>query len=325
MKQKSHLLTPVLLGMLFLGFTTLFSCKKKNNVQVVPPASSTIVDIVSSDPRFTILKAAVVKAGLAGALSGTTKLTVFAPTDDAFKAAGITAATVTSTDANALKSILQYHVVAGLNNASSFPTSSPTAPNTAVTTLQTTKAYVSKNTTGVFVNGSAKVVQADLAASNGIIHVIDHVLAPQGIASIIDAAKANSKLSLLVAAVVKCDLVTTLTGAGTFTVFAPTNDAFTAAGYTADKINSLNAAGIATLKNILTYHVVSNRFFSSDLGLAPAAGLPTLQGQNVTFSLSGPKPQVKGASNSAGSNIGPLDIPTDNGVVHVIDQVLLPK
>lgn len=97
--------------MLFLGFTTLFSCKKKDNVKVVPPASSTIVDIVSSDAQFSILKAAVGKAGLAGALSGTTKLTVFAPTDDAFKAAGITAAIVTSTDANTLKSILQYHVV----------------------------------------------------------------------------------------------------------------------------------------------------------------------------------------------------------------------
>jgi len=115
------------------------------------------------------------------------------------------------------------------------------------------------------------------------------------------------------------NVVGVLSGAGPFTVFAPTNQAFIKAGF-ADA-NAINAADPNALTSILTYHVIAGRIFSSDLtnGETPA----TVNGETVTISLSG-GPTVKGKSNSSPSNIIATDIVATNGVVHVIDQVLLP-
>jgi len=142
--------------------------------------------------------------------------------------------------------------------------------------------------------------------------------------TIVQTAIANPNLSLLVAAVLRASQGTTnvaavLSSAGPFTVFAPTNQAFINAGF-ADT-SAINAADPNTLTSILTYHVIAGRIFSSDLvnGETPA----TVNGETVTILLTN-GPQVKGQSNSTPSNIIATDILTTNGVVHVIDQVLLP-
>lgn len=301
----------IVLGLALI--TAAFSSCKDDDDNVSAP-SKTITQIVVDDPNFSFLEAAVIKAELATALSGTGPLTVFAPTNDAFRAAGFTTeASVTAASKETLVSILTYHVVGSNVTAASIPT----ATNTEVTTLNTAKIFVTKNDKGVFVN-SATVTKADVKATNGTIHVINKVLMP-ATGTIVAAAQGNANLSFLVAAVIKADLVTTLNGTGPFTVFAPTNDAFKAAGFATEA--AVTAASKDALTPILTYHVLSGRVFSTDLteGLQPT----TVNGAKVTVTLAGGA-KVKGLGNATASNIVTTDIFTTNGVVHVIDRVLLP-
>ncbi|HEU0111649.1 MAG TPA: fasciclin domain-containing protein, partial [Flavisolibacter sp.] len=166
---------------------------------------------------------------------------------------------------------------------------------------------------------NAKVIFKDVDASNGVIHVIDHVLMPPT-QNLVQLAQSNPDLSTLVAAVVQAGAVGLLESDGPFTVFAPTNMAFqnalAALGYSA-LVDVPNDA----LLNILAYHLIGARVFSYNLsdGLMPQ----TVQGGTVTISLNGGA-KVKGNGNSTASNIVAVDILATNGVVHVIDQVLLP-
>jgi uncharacterized surface protein with fasciclin (FAS1) repeats len=298
-------------GIISLAF--MGSCSKNN---VPPNKSQTITDLVSANANLSFLKAAVVKAGLATTLSGTGPFTVFAPDNSAFIAAGFpNEAAVSAAPAATLKAILLYHVLPANDPSGAIPQ----AVNTPVTTASNQTVYVTKTSTGaVFVNG-ASVTTANIKASNGVVHIINAVLTvPAG--DIVATAEANPNLSYLVAAVVQANLATTLSGTGPFTVFAPTNQAFINAGF--PTIASIQATPAATLASILTYHVIAGRIYSSDL--VNNSTPQTVNGENVTILLSNSGAQVKGASNSTASNIGPANITTTNGVVHVINQVLLP-
>ena len=294
---------------------TFASCKKKNDKT---PETGTITTIVSNSPDFTILKAAVVKAGLAATLDGKGPFTVFAPTNDAFKASGITMETINSLSADALKGILLYHTLGAKVVAADVPA----GPNANVATVGGKDIFLTKNSNGVFVNG-VSIVKADVMASNGVIHAISRVLMPPT-GNIVEAAQANPNFTYLVAAVLRASQGTTnvaqiLSSAGPFTVFAPTNDAFKAAGFAT--IGDINKADPNTLASILTYHVISARVFSSDLmnGAQPK----TANGGTVTIGLMNGA-TVKGNKNTTASKITATDMVTTNGVIHVIDQVLLP-
>ena len=315
--MKKKLSTPIL-SLIAVSMLTLFSftsCKKKNDT---PTQLGTITTIVSSSPDFTLLKAAVVKAGLAETLDGKGPFTVFAPTNDAFKASGITMETINSLSADALKGILLYHTIGSKIVAADVPA----GPNAKVATAGGKDIFVTKNASGVFVNG-VPVIKADIMASNGVIHAINKVLMPPA-GNIVEAAQANPNFSYLVAAVLRASQGSTnvaevLSGAGPFTVFAPTNDAFKAAGFAT--IADINKAEPNTLTSILTYHVIAGRVFSSDLtnGAQPA----TVNGGKVTIELTNGA-TVKGNANTSASKITATDMVTTNGVIHVIDQVLLP-
>ena len=290
------------------------SCNKDDDA----PAAQNITQIVVSSPDFSLLKTAVVRAGLDGTLATTQNLTVFAPNNAAFTAAGLTEAVINSTPVATLQAILQYHVLGTKVISSAVPA----GPNAEVATLGGVKLFATKNANGVYVNG-VKVITADVSASNGVIHVIDRVLTPPA-GNIVVTAQAVPTLSYLVAAVLRADASGTsisgaLSAAGPLTVFAPTNQAFIDAGF--PTIASINAANPNTLKNILLYHVIAARVFSSDLteGAQPA----TAQGGKVTIKLAGGA-KVRGISNTADSDIVITDIVTTNGVVHVINKVLLP-
>lgn len=166
-------------------------------------------------------------------------------------------------------------------------------------------------TSGVSINGSANVTQADLNLKNGVIHVIDKVLLPP---TVVDIATANSNFSILVQAVVKANLVATLNGAGPFTIFAPDNAAFKTL------FMQLGITGIADLTAdqltpILLYHVVNGNIRSNQLTDGPVT---TLNG-TIQITLM-PTPKINGSA-----NIIATDIQATNGVVHVIDAVLLPS
>ena len=282
------------------------SCKKDET----PAGPKSIAEIVNTNPNTTILKAAVERAGLGSALS-TGTLTVFAPDDAAFAASGLTLAAVNSLPVPTLDSILKYHVLAANVPSSAVPASD------AVTTLLGTKLFASKNSNGVFVNGIS-VKTADIAASNGVIHIISKVLIPPT-KTIAQVAVGNPDFSLLVAAVAKAGLVPAISGEGKFTVFAPTNAAFNAAGF--NSAADINAAPTDLITTVVKYHVITTNVFASDLTNGLTA--PTLQGGNVTVNLSPARLKISTSANPS-SNITTADIVCTNGVIHVIDRVLLP-
>lgn len=309
---------------------------------VVPPVTQqNIVQVAQGNPDFSILVAAVTKADLATTLSGTGPFTVFAPNNAAFaKLAGgpldafSSAAKINAvTDANqiaALRGVLLYHVL-GANvmaaNIATGASTSTTARPASASGVNDNSIYLTKAGDNVFVNGGTKVVTADITASNGTIHAIDNVLLPpsQTIAGIVQssATATPAQFTLLLQALSRPAAQNLLTTAAAnnsnITVFAPTDAAFQAA-LTALNLQNVSQITDATLVSILQKHIVgTGRVFSSDL--APG-NVATLNG-NVTVAAAGNGFTVRGGTGTA-ANITAANILATNGVVHVIDQVLLP-
>lgn len=289
-------------------------------------AEGDIVDVASGNKDFSILVAALQKADLVSALQGEGPFTVFAPTNAAFtKLLGeldITADQLLGHPQ--LADVLLYHVVSGKVMSGDLSNGLEAA------TLKGDKVKVDLSE-GVKINKS-NVTTADLEATNGVIHIIDTVLVPADFKldkaiqkeepakempkTVVDIALANEDFSILVAALQKADLVGALQGEGPFTVFAPTNAAFE------DLLKTLNISSASDLLNqpelakVLLYHVVSGKVMSGDLtdGLEAA----TLNGEKLMFDLSS---GVK----VSGSTVSVADIEAENGVIHVIDKVLVPS
>jgi uncharacterized surface protein with fasciclin (FAS1) repeats len=304
-----------------LAFLLAFSACMKNNKIVPNPGapSQTITQIVESGSNFTLLKEALIKTGLDQTLSGTGPFTVFAPTDAAFIAAGFpNTAAIDAANLDTLKSILLYHTLSG-----SYPVAQIPAGSTALASVNGKSVFISKNGIQVYINGIA-VTSADNLATNGVVHIIGSVLTVPT-KNIVALAQSNSNLTYLVAAVLRASTGTTnvasvLSGKGPFTLFAPTNAAFIAAGF--PTIASINTADPNALTNILTTHVISGEIFSSDLTNGPSPA--TLNGVKLTINISGTNPTVSAPGNSTPANIIAANNIVLNGVVHVIDQVLIP-
>lgn len=282
--------------------------------------SQTVTDIVLANSDFTILRAAVEHAGLADALRGGT-LTVFAPTNAAFQASGFAdAAAIRALPAATVKTVLEYHVLGSTVAASQIAVGT----NAAVSTLAGINVFVSKPTasSGVSVN-NARVVTADVRADNGVIHIIDRVLLPPTL-NLLQVAQGNPSFTYLVAAATRAatsnpTVVAALTSTtDAYTVFAPTNDAFIAAGF--PTIAAIQAANPATLAAIILYHVVPGRAFSPILATGNVAAA---SGGQLAVSISNGV-TVTGRGNTQASRVVTADIVATNGVVHVIDRVLLP-
>ena len=267
--------------------------------------AQTVVDVIVASPEHNTLEAAVIAADLQGTLSGPGPFTVFAPTDAAF--AALPAGTVDAllADIPLLTDILTYHAVA----ASALSTS--LSNGQMITTIQGQKVTVTINNGNVFIN-NAIVTLADIPATNGVVHVIDAVLLPPA-GTVVDIIVDSPNHTTLEAAVIAAGLDGTLSGTGPFTIFAPTDAAF--AALPAGTVQAL-LGDIPALTNILTYHAVSANAFSA--GLNNGQMIPTLQGQNVTVTID------NGAVSINTANVTVADIVATNGVVHVIDAVLLP-
>ena len=297
-----------------------------------------IVDIAVGNPNFSSLVAAVVKTGLAGALSdASANLTVFAPTNAAFSqlpAPFNDANSINSISEQGqidfLKNVLLYHVLGAevfsyqiAGGRSSSPTLKPAG------SANDNTVYISKNFGLIKLNGSTRVIKANLDATNGVVHVIDKVLLPPT-NTIAGIAIGNPDFSVLVAALVKTNLAGVFAGSGDFTVFAPTNAAFAqlpAPFNNADNISAITDQGqIDALANILKYHVTSSRYFSWDLGILQNVGTLAAEPNNkVTTIIGYNQGYVKGDGNNRFSKVAPADILATNGVIHVIDRVLLPR
>ncbi len=301
---------------------SLTSCNKDDD----PIVTNTITDVVVNSASFSVLEEAVVKANLTSTLSGAGPFTVFAPDNTAFANAGITSTKVATLTSTQLSDLLLYHTIGSKILAASVPA----GPNAKVITAGGDSVFVTRNASGVYVNG-IKVSVADINADNGVIHQLSKALnKPSG--NIVATAQASgSGLDSLVKAIVRANnapggdptLIATLSSA-TLTVFAPTNAAFTQL-LSALTLTDINNIPVPTLLAVLRYHVVGGRAFSSDLA---NGSLLMLAGGNTTINLtngSGGGPTIKGNGNGANlSNIVGTNLMCRNGVVHVIDRVLLP-
>jgi uncharacterized surface protein with fasciclin (FAS1) repeats len=273
-------------------------------------AQTTVFGIIAASPNHTSLEAALIEVGLDDDLQDpTATLTVFAPDDAAFSAL----ATALGTDINGLlldpnlTAILLYHVLGAEVVSSSLSNGQIATPLSPLNTLK-----VTIDGTSVFIN-QAQVNAADLLADNGVVHSIGSVLLP--VQTVADIALDSPAHTTLVAAVVEARLLPALTNPlASLTVFAPTNTAFdnlaTALG--------TNLAGILAnpeLVDILLYHVIGSQVLSGALVNGPVV---TLNGQSVTVNL------MTGVMINT-ANVTVADLPADNGVVHVIDAVLVPS
>jgi transforming growth factor-beta-induced protein len=277
------------------------------------PVLKDIVDTAVADGRFTTLVTAVTAAGLVDTLKGEGPFTVFAPTDDAFAKlpAGTIEELLKPESKQALTDILLYHVVSGKVMAADV------VGLTSATTVLGKDVAIKVDMGNVYIN-DAQVIITDIETSNGVIHVIDTVILPPAeLGTIVDIAVADGRFTTLVAALQAAGLVETLSGEGPFTVFAPTDDAF--AKLPAGTVESLlKPENLEQLKNILLYHVVSGKVMAADVvGLTSA---PTVLGQDVTIT-------VKDGNVYLNDTVQVIitDIEASNGVIHVIDAVLLPK
>ncbi len=280
---------------------------------------STVLDVIKSDTQTQVLAEAVTAAGLESALSAKGPLTVFAPTDAAFTALlaelGLTKAQLLA-DKPLLTAVLQYHVLGNRVARADVP------QGKAITPLAGGFFKVDAVAGNLVItdgrNRSSRITTTDVARDNGVVHVVDKVLLPAN-RNIVQTAQALPDFSILVEAVVAADLAGTLSGTGPFTVFAPTNAAFasllTELGLTKAEL----LANKALLTQVLTYHVLPSRVLKADVPVG--AAITTVQGE--TFSVNSALAITD--RNGRQARITGTDVLTSNGVVHVVDKVILPK
>ncbi|MBF2708724.1 fasciclin domain-containing protein [Flavobacterium soyangense] len=299
---------------------TSFTISCDNNDDM--PDDNTITGIAKTNSNLTILVQALVKTDLAGTLQGTGPFTVFAPTDAAFTAFLKTTpyATLNDVPKDVLTQILLNHVVSGKVKSTDLTTGYvKTLAKSATSGTNTMSMYVDL-TAGVKLNGVAKVTTADVMASNGVIHIVDAVI---NLPTIVTHATANANFTSLVGALTKAgqpNFVGILSGTGPFTVFAPTNDAFTALN---TELAPGGIAGVssANLTKVLQYHVVNGNILAASL--TEGQVVSTLQTpQTFTVQLAGGA-KIKDANNRI-STIVATDVQCSNGVIHVLNKVLLP-
>jgi transforming growth factor-beta-induced protein len=278
-----------------------------------------IVDTAVADGRFTTLAAALGAADLVDTLKGEGPFTVFAPTDEAF--AQLPEGTVEALleDIPQLTDILLYHVVPGKVMAADVV---GLDGQEAATALEGKNIAISIVDGKVFLNESVEVIITDIDASNGVIHVIDSVLLPPADEAaaemdIVDTAVADGRFTTLAAALGAADLVDTLKGEGPFTVFAPTDEAF--AQLPEGTVEAL-LEDIPQLTDILLYHVVPGKVMAADVVMLDGQEAATaLEGKNIAISIVDGKVFL-----NESVEVIITDIETTNGVIHVIDAVLLP-
>jgi len=288
---------------------------RNDDARAVPQSASNIVERLERLGNFSILLTALETANLKDAVATGGPFTLFAPTDRAF-ADLLEKLHVTAPELLAnpdLASILLYHVAPGRQRAGGLLSSS-----TQATLSDGKSVLVVLEGTDVLVN-RAKVTRANVPASNGLIHVIDKVLLPPAeptsINSIVDVLQLDGRFSVLLAALDATGLDDAVAGAGPFTVFAPTDEAFGALladlGITADQL-----LANSDLSSILLYHVLGGR--EGTLQLLRARSVNTLQGDDLSVRL-----QRFGVFVDNSRVINP-NVNAPNGIIHTIDKVLLP-
>lgn len=302
------------LTLLVVTTSLMFSCSDDDDALVVE--NNSIAAIASRSSDLSILVSALERADLVTTLDGTGPYTVFAPTNAAFTAflnangfANLEAVPVAT-----LKEILLNHVVSGTNLSTSLTTGYiKTLAKGAASSTNSLSMFVN-TTSGVRLNGVSSVLTADIVATNGVIHIVDAVI---GLPTVVTHAAANPNFTTLVSLLDGQGLVPTLAGttSSPFTVFAPSNAAFTT--FETQNPGTLASLTSAQVTSVLTYHVVAGaNVLSTGIPTTPITTLET-----GTFTIAG---TVITDEANRQTNIVAVDVQASNGVIHVIDNVLLP-
>lgn len=270
-----------------------------------------IVDTAVAAGSFNTLAAALNAGGLIDVLKSEGPFTVFAPTDAAFAQlpAGTVETLLKPENKDQLVSILTYHVVPGK------VMSGDVVKLDSAKTVQGQSVSIKVVDGKVMIDG-ATVTTVDIACSNGVIHVIDSVIIPSTPKDIVDTAVAAGSFKTLAAAVEAAGLIDVLKGDGPFTVFAPTDEAFAKLpeGTVQELLKPENKDKLVA---ILTYHVVPGKVMAADVVKVEKA--KTVQGGEITVKVADGGVMVDQA------NVVATDIEASNGVIHVIDSVILPN
>ena len=313
MKKLTTHLKSMMLVLMAIALITFAGCNDDDD-NPTPEPTQDIVELAQATPDLSTLVAAIDAAGLTSTLKGPGPFTVFAPTNAAFDALPDGALETLLANPTVLADLLKYHVVNG-NVMSTDLTNGP------VPTLLDGETIEVSVSGGVTLNGSANVTSADNEASNGVVHIINEVLFPEGFElpkqNIVEIAAGTPDLSILVEALTLYpDLVAALSDEGTYTVFAPNNDAFTAflgvIGQT-----SLDDIPEEVLRDVLEYHVISSAaLLSTDLSDGQTAA--TIGGEDVAVSIDGSDVFI------SDSKVLSPDVVASNGVVHIMEDVMVP-
>lgn len=309
---------------LLLTFT---ACSDDDDATSPPVVeTNTIADFVASNDNYSSLEAALEVTGLTSTLDGAENYTVFAPDNDAFAAFlaenGFTS--LSQVPVSALTQILLNHVQMGELMAADLSTGYIESMATGGASDENLSMYINTEN-GVMINGVATVEQANIEVDNGVIHAVDAVI---GLPSVVTFALADPTFDTLVAALTREDdynFVSTLMATGSpapFTVFAPTNQAFLDLIEELDGVSSLNDIPADVLASTLSYHVVAGANVRSS-ALSDDMEVSTLAEQSFTIDLG--DGAVITDANDRTSNIIATDVQANNGVIHVIDTVLLPS
>lgn len=312
MKNYAKLIKLTLIATLFVS---MFSCSDDDDLIV--PVNNSIAAVASRSPQFTTLVAALDKAGLVQTLDQNGPFTVFAPTNDAFTA--FFAANNTSLEAitvPVLRELLLNHVVMGSKPSTSLTTGYvKTSALGVASTTNKLDMYIDTSD-GVLINGVATVTSANILATNGVIHEVDTVI---GLPTIVTFATADANFSTLAGLLTSQGLVSTLQGetGSPFTVFAPSNTAFTT--FEMENPGVLGSLTSDQVTAVLKYHVIAGANVLSSA--IPAGPITTLETGDLSITGTVITDEQDRQTNLV---IALLDIQASNGVVHVIDNVLLP-
>ncbi|MBS1596858.1 MAG: fasciclin domain-containing protein [Bacteroidetes bacterium] len=303
----------------FIMMVAFNACNKSTASTGPAPGTTSVSSILKNASDATIFATAMARVHLDTVFNGAGPFTVFVPTDAAFAASGVTFATINNLSDDSLRKFLLYHTVA----ANLLSSNLPAGPNAKIVTAGGDSIFVTNVSNSIYVNG-VPLLAADVLANNGVIHALQRALIPPR-GNIVKTLQSDTSFSFLSAAITRAsqgttDITSLLTNNAPYTIFAPINNAFRSAGFaTTDDINNANADSIA---NIVLYHILPARIFSTDMTSGQAA--KTLNDSSVLFGLSTNVRQIKGNQNSAPANTLAINVMATNGVVFVIDQLLEP-
>jgi uncharacterized surface protein with fasciclin (FAS1) repeats len=309
----------LVLSVIFLLGAFISSCNKTNTPSTPAPGTNSIIAVLQNASDASVFVSGLAKVHLDTVLNGVGPYTVFAPTNDALAASGITTAYFNSLPNDSLKKLMLYHII-GANYTSA---NLPAGPNAKMIVGSGDSIFITKNVSGIYINGFPLISQ-DILASNGVVNALSHILLPP-MGNIMKTIKSDTLFSYMVAAITRAsqgskNIDSLLSIGGPYTLFVPVNNGFRVAGFAT--INDINNANADSIANIVLYHILPSRTFTSDM--TNTQSRVTLNDSTFMFTSAAGVRQIQDKQNNGAANMLSINVMASNGVLFAIDKVLVP-